>query len=261
MQNEVLTMKLVLSLLILNFLCGLAIAADTPTTAPTPVLIELFTSEGCSSCPPADRLLEELDSKQPIPGAELIVLSEHVTYWNSDGWKDPFSSQNITDRQNAYGKQFKLASVYTPQMVVDGESQFTGSDTHSLQESVKKARSEQTISMKVSSTIDPSGKLTAHVDASGGSGAVYVVLALNHAESQVLRGENGGHRLSHVAVVQSFEQIGSLKKGKDFSKDIEIKIPHGADPANLRVVAFVQQPNGANGPGRVVGAALSMPTR
>lgn len=203
-------------------------------------------------------MLQQLDSKQPIPGAELIVLSEHVTYWNSDGWKDPFSSQDITDRQSAYGKQFKLASVYTPQMVVDGESQFTGSDQRSLQESVEKARAERTIPVKISSTIDSPDKLKAHVEAGEGSGAVYIVLALNHAESQVLHGENGGHRLSHVAVVQSFEQIGNLKKGKEFSRDVEIKIPRGADPANLRVVAFVQQTDSANNPGIVVGAALSL---
>jgi hypothetical protein len=254
-------MKPFVALLVVNFLCGVAFAADTPATAPTPVLVELFTSEGCSSCPPADKLLEDLDRKQPIAGAQLIVLSEHVTYWNSDGWKDPFSSQDITDRQNAYGKQFKLASVFTPQMVVDGESQFTGNDTHSLQESVEKARTEPTIPVKLSSTIDPSGKIKAHVEASGGSGPVYVVLALNHAESQVLRGENGGHRLSHVAVVQTFQQIGTLKKGKEFLKDIEIKIPPGTDPANLRVVAFVQQVDSAYYPGKVVGAALSMPSK
>ncbi len=240
----------------------IAHAADTASAnSPTPVLVELFTSEGCSSCPPADRLLQELDSKQPIAGAQLIVLSEHVTYWNSDGWKDPFSSQDITDRQNAYGKQFKLASVYTPQMVVDGESQFTGSDERSLRESVEKARAERTIPVKISSTIDSPGKLKARVDASEGSGTVYLVLALNHAESQVLRGENGGHRLSHVAVVQSFEQIGNLKKGKEFSRDVEIKIPRGVDPANLRVVAFVQQPDSTDNPGKVIGAALSMPSK
>jgi hypothetical protein len=254
-------MKVAMAVLILTFLRGMGVAADAPASAPTPVLVELFTSEGCSSCPPADRLLEELDSKQPFPGAQMIVLSEHVTYWNSDGWKDPFSSQDITDRQNAYGKQFKLASVYTPQMVVDGESQFTGSDTHSLRESSEEARADPKIPVKLTSTIDPSGKVKAHVEASGGSGAIYIVLALNHAESQVLHGENGGHRLSHVAVTQNFEQIGSLKKGKEFSKDIELKIPHDTDPANLRVVAFVQQADSAYNPGKVVGAALSMPAK
>jgi hypothetical protein len=103
------------------------------------VLVELFTSEGCSSCPPADDLLRQVDGTRTAQGALIVGVSEHVTYWDHDGWKDPFGSDAITARQEDYRREFALDSVYTPQMVVDGESQFVGSDARSLVKAAEKA--------------------------------------------------------------------------------------------------------------------------
>ncbi len=101
-------------------------AAGRPDGRRTPVLVELFTSEGCSSCPPADVLLARLEKTQPVAGAQIIALKEHVDYWNHLGWRDPFSSAQFSERQSSYVQTFRTDQVYTPQMVVDGQTEFVG---------------------------------------------------------------------------------------------------------------------------------------
>jgi len=231
--------------------------ADAVGTMRTPVLIELFTSEGCSSCPPADTLLQKLD-QQPIAGAELIVLSEHVDYWNHIGWKDPYSARLYSERQSAYGKRFGLDSVYTPQMVVDGMSEFVGSNTSLANQAFEKALHRPKLPVRLSSISVTSHLLTGHLeteslDKSYGTGDadVYLVLALNRAESRVSAGENAGHNLQHVSVVRRISKIGAVKQGQALSQEVQVKLGPGEDSGNLRLIAFVQESR----QGRVLGAA------
>jgi len=231
--------------------------ADDGSNVRTPVLVELFTSEGCSSCPPADRFLEALD-QQPVPGAEMIVLSEHVDYWNHIGWKDPYSASYYSQRQSAYAKRFGLDSVYTPQMVVDGTSEFVGSSSGEADKAFRKALSAPKLPLRLSSiSVDASNVLRAHLetgalDSSFGSreADVYVAVALNRAESQVSAGENSGHRLAHVSVAKSLMKIGELKQGQVLTQDVHLTLEPGSDARNLRLIAFVQEPQ----QGRVFGA-------
>ena len=229
--------------------------APTNTSPAVPVLVELFTSEGCSSCPPADALLEKLDT-QPFPGGQMIVLSEHVDYWNHIGWTDPYSDAAFSQRQSSYGTELKLESVYTPQIVVDGAEEFAANNSEDAQRVFGKAAAEEKVPVKLSSLSVVSNHLRAHIEtgelsAKFAATDVVLAVALDHAESQVKGGENSGRRLTHVAVVRNLSKVGSMKSGQTFSRDVEIKLKPGTDSATLRVIAFLQQP----GPGKIVGAA------
>ena len=242
-----------------------AAAFARPSNDPdaSPVLVELFTSEGCSSCPPADGLLQQMDASQPVPGAQLIVLSEHVDYWNQDGWKDPYSSSSLTERQSGYVRSLGLNTAYTPQMIVDGTSELKTRGTEQLIQALRKAASAPKLSvripsLKVEGTSPAVLRAQIEVDgtASKHGADIYLVVALDRAESQVLRGENKGQHLAHVAVAEEFTKIGKLEKQGRLSKEVQIKLKPEIDPTNLRVIVFVQEP----GLGKVLGAALQKNT-
>jgi len=222
----------------------------------TPVLVELFTSEGCSSCPPADALLEKLDRTQPVPAADLVVLSEHVDYWDDVGWKDPYSSHEFSLRQADYARRFRLDGAYTPQMVVDGDTQLVGSDERDALRAIGSATKLAKLPVTLSSLhFEGTNSLVVHVDVgpaiSSGkpiSGQVLVALADESDQSNVRRGENAGRILKHVAVVRTLAQVGALEGKETFSKQVRVSTGN-LDRQKLRIVAIVQE----NGPGRVLG--------
>lgn len=221
---------------------------------PHPILVELFTSEGCSDCPPADAFLKTLDDAQPIPGAQLIVLEEHVDYWDDQGWRDPFSSHALTQRQSEYVDRLHVKNgPYTPQMVVDGSEAFVGSDRPQAGRAFAKETSVPKISVQISGLHVEEGKILTHVEigAAPAKAEVFIAIALDHAQSQVLRGENGGRQLQHVAVVEQISSVGTAKAGEPFSKDVAIHMAH--PEREYRVIAFVQQAD----QGRVLGAAVA----
>jgi hypothetical protein len=199
------------------FVAGLACihAQSQPSSnqsSPRPVLVELFTSEGCSDCPPADDLLGQLDARQPIAGVDAIVLSEHVTYWNHEGWRDPFSSDEMTERQQEYAREFGIGDVYTPQMVVDGAEQFVGNDAGKLTSALTRAAaSPKTPLVLADAHQAPDGSIAFSIHADDPKSTLVAAVAENATVSEVLRGENKGRTLHHVAVVRVLKYFGSGK--------------------------------------------------
>lgn len=228
-----------------------SLAADNG--ARTPVVVELFTSEGCSDCPPADAVLEKLDRTQPVANAQVIVLSEHVDYWDDIGWRDPFSSHAYSERQNDYAGHFGAGTIYTPQMVVDGRIQFVGSDERGALRAIESAAHAQKIPVTLSGArFDGSGNVTLRIEtgASPTDAALLVAIEDESDVSSVSRGENSGRTLHHVAVVREMSQVGTAARGQNFAKDVSVKFTRNSNP-NYRVVALLQDPSS----GAILGAA------
>ena len=232
-----------------------ALAVEKPAAshaARTPVVVELFTSEGCSSCPPADALLARLQRDQPVASAEILALEEHVDYWDGLGWHDRFSSADITARQSAYTQQFHLDSNYTPQMVVDGSVQFVGIDNGQAIQAITRAARSPKLALSIQALMLNGDRVAGQVavPASAVSADLYAALVQPAASTQVLHGENGGHNLNHVSIVRGLQRISNPHPGIN---DFSLTVPKDLSPAGLRVVVFLQ----GRGQGPVVAAAAS----
>lgn len=230
---------LALIALAIRVLAGGAPPAHAQVQSRVPVLAELFTSEGCESCPPADRLLAMWLDEQPIEGVLIVPLSEHVTYWDHQGWKDPFGAQQFTNRQLHYGLHFNLDSSYTPQVVVDGREQYIGSDRQSVERALRNAAKIVKPELKLAATQTGS---TLNLSASGPglavetNGELWFVITEDHIAVDVKRGENANRTLKHSGVVRVLKSAGDAAK----AGPMRVAIDRSWKKENLHAVAFVQ---------------------
>lgn len=216
-----------------------------------PVIVELFTSEGCSSCPPADELLKELSEQQPIEGAEVVALEEHVDYWNHLGWKDPYSSWQFSERQNDYAQAFGGDSVYTPQMVVDGQTELVGSQGRKGKTIIKQAASLPKARITLQQAAPAAnGSVTFTVNVEGLANVsnakdaeLWVALTEKNLHTDVKAGENSGENLQHAAIVRTLRKVGTLPGTDDHSSQLDLKLAGEWKSENLTVVSFVVAKN------------------
>ena len=226
-------------------------AQESSPGRPSAVLVELFTSEGCSSCPPADSVLTELVRNQPFAGVTIVGMGEHVDYWDRLGWRDPFSSPRFTSRQSEYeARTFHTGSIYTPQVVIDGDFQEIGSDRAAVMRAI--ARAARLLKADISVTALPSPSMTdrrirIQVDippelARHGNADVIVAAVEDDLVTKVERGENHGRTLRHSRVARTLTVVGAIDaRDRRFSTTASIPVAASWNRSELHAVAFVQE--------------------
>jgi hypothetical protein len=212
-----------------------------------PVLVELFTSEGCSSCPPADLALARLERTQPVAGAEIVPLSLHVDYWNRLGWADPFSSASFSARQSEYSRVWGENRVCTPQVVVDGRAELLGSDETKARHAVENASRLPKAGIElVPVARGAAAALRIRVRAlppvtPGDTAELLLAVTEDRLASDVPRGENAGRRLTHSAVVRDLTVVSTLQPGALFETEHPIRLRAEWKRSALHAVAFIQE--------------------
>ncbi len=243
-------MKVIRIVVSVWLLIGVAALCSESANPRSPVVVELFTSEGCSSCPPADALVADLSKKGGVNGAEVLVLGEHVDYWNHSGWTDRFSSATFTHRQQAYAKRFHLASPYTPEIVIDGRYETLGSDANSVQHAIDLAAGVSKAATVKLTWLDKN-KLEISIQGAGDERcAVLLSVTEDNLETSVRGGENGGRILRHSGVVRELHAVGRTSGGI-YSGNAVVQAPEAWKRENLRIIVLVQRP----GTGEIIGAA------
>lgn len=213
------------------------------------VLLELFTSEGCSSCPPADRILTSVNRTQPFPGVIVVPLSFHVDYWDRLGWTDPYGNAEYSRRQQQYATIGDRDGVYTPQMIVNGVHAFVGSNRSTLRKAVADAttRPAHSVEISVASPSSLERKITLKSPLATGDGtAMWLAVVEDGLVSEVTKGENKGKKLIHDAVVRHFQICDTSENEGDGGKGaVTLELEPSWKPSRCRVVAVVQSEKGA----------------
>jgi hypothetical protein len=213
------------------------------------VLLELFTSEGCSSCPPADAFLKALDDAGHVDDVEIIAIEEHVDYWNRLGWTDPFSSHDWSERQQRYARSFRHDGVYTPQLVVNGRSEVVGSSAREARPQIIEASKSPMAELHLSlaSLSSQSAEVTISVEnipPEAHAAELWLAVTERGLASNVLRGENEGRNLAHAAVLRSLTHVRAQHADAGSAKATSHVV--ALDPSwkreNLRFVVFLQEP-------------------
>src|ERR1700730_6753778 len=223
------------------------------------VVVELFTSEGCSSCPPADSLLKELGETQPVAGAQVLALEEHVDYWNQLGWMDPFSSNQYSLRQSQYATLFKGSGVYTPQMVVDGAKEFVGGRGREARATIEEAARQiknpvglkEVTAARAGSTAIQIAIPASAVDG-GKQGEVWLAVTESDLHSDVKVGENSGETLQHAPVVRELRKLGDVRVQDGASLQSSIKLDKKWKSENIAIVVFLTEKH----TGKIFGASM-----
>jgi hypothetical protein len=226
------------------------------------VLVELFTSEGCSSCPPADEVLGRLVRQQPMPGIQVFGLGEHVDYWDRLGWRDPFSSPTFTNRQSAYQAQgFHNGSIYTPQLVVDGQFEEIGSDATAVRRAIAKAAHVPKAAVSVAASPADADHVRVQVQVEvppevtvRGKADVVIAITQDHLATDVQHGENRGRKLTHSAVVRSLTAVGSLTPpSRTVATTATAPVAAEWKTSDLRIIGFLQERESR----RIIGAGAA----
>jgi hypothetical protein len=228
---------------------------DGPQPAPPSghaiVLAELFTSEGCSSCPPADAVLSTLVHDQPLKSVEVVGLGEHVDYWDHLGWRDPYSSAGFSNRQAEYGaRAFHTVDIYTPQLVIDGQYEAVGSDIAAIRKAIVRAASVPKAMIAIDTAPAGQDEIAAHVQVTltpgvtlRDRGDIVVAVVQDAITDDVTRGENRGRRLTHSAVVRSLTTIGSVAESdQSHVATATLRVsPDWNSSGSLRLIGFLQE--------------------